>query len=81
MMKRDVDHAHILLSHTHWDHINGFPFFEPAFTAGKTFEIMAGHCDAATAGRENAGDRAQRCCFPGTVVTDQAQDFTRSNTQ
>jgi len=43
MMKRDDDHAHILLSHTHWDHINGFPFFEPAFTKGKTFNIMAGH--------------------------------------
>lgn len=22
---------HIILSHTHWDHINGFPFFEPVY--------------------------------------------------
>ncbi len=22
---------HLLLSHTHWDHINGFPFFAPAY--------------------------------------------------
>lgn len=24
--------AHILLTHTHWDHINGIPFFVPAFS-------------------------------------------------
>ena len=23
--------GHILLSHTHWDHIQGLPFFAPAF--------------------------------------------------
>jgi len=43
MMKRDVQQAHLLLSHTHWDHINGFPFFEPAFVKTNTFQIMAGH--------------------------------------
>ena len=26
--------AHILISHTHWDHIEGFPFFIPAFRPG-----------------------------------------------
>jgi phosphoribosyl 1,2-cyclic phosphodiesterase len=26
--------AHIFLSHTHWDHIMGFPFFVPAFIPG-----------------------------------------------
>jgi phosphoribosyl 1,2-cyclic phosphodiesterase/CheY-like chemotaxis protein len=26
--------AHILLSHTHWDHIQGFPFFPPALAPG-----------------------------------------------
>ncbi len=43
MMKREVQKAHLLLSHTHWDHINGFPFFEPAFVNTNTFQIMAGH--------------------------------------
>ncbi len=33
----------ILLSHTHWDHINGFPFFAPAFDAAFSFHVMAGH--------------------------------------
>src|SRR6476619_708752 len=28
--------AAILLSHTHWDHIQGFPFFSPLYIAGNT---------------------------------------------
>ncbi len=28
--------AHIFLSHLHWDHIQGIPFFEPAFVPGNT---------------------------------------------
>ena len=43
MMNHDQEYCHILLSHTHWDHINGFPFFAPAFDKKRHFEIMAGH--------------------------------------
>ena len=42
-LKKDVTEAHIFLSHTHWDHINGFPFFSPAFKKDRTFHIRAGH--------------------------------------
>ena len=45
MLKKDVKHAHLMLSHTHWDHINGFPFFTPAFLPDRSFEIMAGHVE------------------------------------
>ena len=31
--------ADILLSHTHWDHIQGLPFFKPLSAAGNTFCI------------------------------------------
>jgi phosphoribosyl 1,2-cyclic phosphodiesterase/DNA-binding response OmpR family regulator len=31
--------GHILISHTHWDHIQGIPFFEPLFTAGSAWDI------------------------------------------
>jgi len=30
----------ILLSHTHWDHIQGLPFFQPLNTAGNTVRIF-----------------------------------------
>jgi phosphoribosyl 1,2-cyclic phosphodiesterase len=29
----------ILLTHTHWDHIQGFPFFAPLFIPGNHFEV------------------------------------------
>jgi CheY-like chemotaxis protein/phosphoribosyl 1,2-cyclic phosphodiesterase len=32
-------HANILLGHTHWDHIQGFPFFTPAFVKGNSAAI------------------------------------------
>ena len=33
--------GHILVGHTHWDHIQGFPFFSPAFSAGNEFTIYS----------------------------------------
>src|SRR5215470_12005309 len=32
-------HATVLFSHTHWDHIQGFPFFPPVFVPGNRFDI------------------------------------------
>jgi CheY-like chemotaxis protein/phosphoribosyl 1,2-cyclic phosphodiesterase len=32
-------HSNILLGHTHWDHIQGFPFFVPAFVKGNSAAI------------------------------------------
>ncbi|MCM2254970.1 MAG: MBL fold metallo-hydrolase [Vicinamibacteria bacterium] len=34
---------HLFLSHLHWDHIHGFPFFVPAFLPGNTIHVYAGH--------------------------------------
>ena len=31
--------SNILLGHTHWDHIQGFPFFSPAFVKGNSVAI------------------------------------------
>ena len=31
--------GHIFISHYHWDHIQGIPFFAPAFDPGKQFRI------------------------------------------
>ena len=31
--------AVILVSHTHWDHIQGFPFFIPLFVPGNRFTV------------------------------------------
>jgi len=31
--------AHLMLGHTHWDHISGFPFFSPVFVPGNRLVI------------------------------------------
>lgn len=68
------------LSHLHWDHIMGFPFFGPAFDPGARIIIHAGHPDAEEALRRQQqeisfpvpfdGLRSQiefRTCTPGEV--------------
>jgi phosphoribosyl 1,2-cyclic phosphodiesterase len=36
-------HAHIFLSHFHWDHIQGWPFFKPAYVRGNRFDLWTRH--------------------------------------
>ncbi len=43
LLRRNVTQATLLLTHTHWDHINGFPFFAPAFLPDFKLRILAGH--------------------------------------
>jgi CheY-like chemotaxis protein len=33
--------GHLMIGHTHWDHIQGFPFFAPLFVPGNTWDIYA----------------------------------------
>ncbi|MEN9580280.1 MAG: hypothetical protein RJA70_3289 [Pseudomonadota bacterium] len=59
LMRDQVRSAHLLLTHTHWDHINGFPFFGPAFQKEHHFKIMAGHL---------AGQGGVRAVFAGQMA-------------
>jgi phosphoribosyl 1,2-cyclic phosphodiesterase len=47
---------HLFFSHVHWDHIQGFPFFLPAFVPGNTIHMyggdqVAGHVETAMVGQ------------------------------
>jgi phosphoribosyl 1,2-cyclic phosphodiesterase len=35
--------AHLFFSHVHWDHIQGFPFFDPAFVPGNVINLYGGN--------------------------------------
>jgi phosphoribosyl 1,2-cyclic phosphodiesterase len=49
--------AHIFLSHMHWDHIQGIPFFRPAFAAGNRFTLYG----------ERKGNRGLRDILEGQM--------------
>lgn len=36
-------HAYMFFTHTHWDHIQGFPFFKPFHVPGNSFDIYHVH--------------------------------------
>jgi phosphoribosyl 1,2-cyclic phosphodiesterase len=37
--------AHLFLSHFHWDHIQGWPFFKPAYVPGNRLDLYTRHDD------------------------------------
>lgn len=43
LLQRNLKDYLFLQSHTHWDHINGFPFFGPVYQNDVNIKIMAGH--------------------------------------
>jgi phosphoribosyl 1,2-cyclic phosphodiesterase len=46
----------VFLSHVHWDHIMGFPFFAPAYIPGNTIRIHGCHDGLAEAVRRQQSD-------------------------
>ena len=43
---------HVFMSHLHWDHIMGFPFFAPAYVPGNTIRIYGCHPELESALRQ-----------------------------
>jgi phosphoribosyl 1,2-cyclic phosphodiesterase len=43
IMADNITNATLMFTHTHWDHINGFPFFVPAYIPTHSFKVLAGH--------------------------------------
>jgi phosphoribosyl 1,2-cyclic phosphodiesterase len=55
--------AHIFLTHTHTDHINGFPFFRPAYSEKNSFQVWSGHLSADDGGIQKVLATAMRKPF------------------
>jgi phosphoribosyl 1,2-cyclic phosphodiesterase len=45
MMSRKIGDMHVLFTHTHWDHIQGWPFFVPAFIPGNKIHFYSTFSD------------------------------------
>jgi len=57
--------AHIFITHTHWDHIQGLPFFSPIFIPGNEIKIYGGLDPVTNEGIERAlGVQLQYSYFP-----------------
>ncbi len=54
------DVFHIFISHVHWDHIQGFPFFTPAFIPGNRVHIYGFHAEL----EEAFVNQQNTPCFP-----------------
>lgn len=52
----------VFLSHTHWDHIMGFPFFTPSYIPGNVIRIHG--CHSASAMRDVFIRQQSNPCFP-----------------
>ena len=55
--------GHLLISHSHWDHIQGVPFFAPLFVSGNEWDIYAPHGFQHSI-RETLAGQMQHTYFP-----------------
>jgi phosphoribosyl 1,2-cyclic phosphodiesterase len=78
LMARGLRDIHLLFTHTHWDHINGFPFFVPAYLPDRTLSIMAGHLEGEEGAiRQTLSTQMDNPMFPVPLEAMQARmDFS-----
>jgi phosphoribosyl 1,2-cyclic phosphodiesterase len=63
MRKGESIRAHIMITHPHWDHIQGFPFFKPIFISGNEFTIVGSGARTKTL-EQIVADQMDRVYFP-----------------
>jgi phosphoribosyl 1,2-cyclic phosphodiesterase len=56
--------GHIFFSHSHWDHIQGFPFFRPAFLPQNRFHVYGGVAPNGSTMRQRLSDQMLHPNFP-----------------
>ncbi|AFY73429.1 metal-dependent hydrolase, beta-lactamase superfamily I [Synechococcus sp. PCC 7502] len=64
LLKEMPVEGHIFFTHSHWDHIQGFPFFIPAFIKGNTFDIYGRIAPNGATLQERLEDQMHHPNFP-----------------
>lgn len=69
--------TYILISHPHWDHIQGLPFFKPAFISGNDITIVCGVLHEITL-EQLISDQMKEVYFPIQIKELKANLFFKS---
>ncbi|MGL5511158.1 MAG: MBL fold metallo-hydrolase, partial [Microcoleaceae cyanobacterium] len=64
LLKKMPVEGHLFFSHTHWDHIQGFPFFVPAFIPVNKFNVYGAIAPDGTTIKERLSDQMLHPNFP-----------------
>ena len=64
LLKQMPVEAHVFFSHSHWDHIQGFPFFLPAFIKGNCFHIYGAIAPNGATMKQRLSDQMLHPNFP-----------------
>ena len=82
--RKKINRGTLFFSHTHWDHITGFPFFAPAFHPDHEYTLMAGHLNAMGGLRKVLAGQMSQPMFPVPLETMRAKlnfkDFVSGDT-
>ena len=70
----------ILFSHTHWDHIQGFPFFGPLFVPGGHWDIY-GPAGLSQSLRDTLAGQMEHIYFPVTLDELDATSFIMTSSR
>ncbi|MBL6945403.1 MAG: MBL fold metallo-hydrolase [Rhodospirillales bacterium] len=73
ILREGVKEINLLLTHTHWDHINGFPFFTPAYIPDNKLHIRAGHLRGSSTIQEVLSNQMDNPMFPVPLAAMQAE--------
>ncbi len=60
------EEINLLFSHCHFDHISGFPFFEPLYQNGRNINIWSGHLEGVMTTKEMIYELIKEPYFPVT---------------
>ena len=73
LLKQMPVEAHIFFTNCHWDRIQGFPFFVPAFIPGNCFHLYGAHTSNGSSFRQRLNNQMLKPNFPVPIEVMQSK--------